>query len=95
MGALTQTHLAPARSLPLEPGDVLGLISDGIYEYENTAGQHFGEERVAAVIREHHDRPMKELVEILLGAAREFGGTAAQADDITIVLLRRLAQLPR
>jgi sigma-B regulation protein RsbU (phosphoserine phosphatase) len=94
MGALTQTDLAQARRLALEPGDVLGLISDGIYEYENAAGEHFGEERVAAVIREHHDRPMQELVEILLGAAQEFGGTAPQADDVTIVLLRRLTQSP-
>jgi serine phosphatase RsbU (regulator of sigma subunit) len=45
---------------------------------------------LAAVVRAHHDRPMKELVAELLARAREFGGTAAQADDITIVLIRRL-----
>jgi sigma-B regulation protein RsbU (phosphoserine phosphatase) len=71
---------------------VLGLISDGIYEYENPAGEHFGEDRVAAVIQDKHDRPMKELVAELLARAREFGGGAAQADDVTIVLIRRLAQ---
>ena len=90
MGALPQTRLEQARSLVLEPGDVLGLISDGIYEYENPAGEQLGEERVAAVVRAHHERPMKELVAELLARAREFGGTAAQADDITIVLIRRL-----
>ena len=90
MGALPQTRLEQARSLVLEPGDVLGLISDGIYEYENPAGDQLGEERVAAVVRAHHERPMKELVAELLARAREFGGTAAQADDITIVLIRRL-----
>jgi serine phosphatase RsbU (regulator of sigma subunit) len=35
---------------------------------------------------------MKELVAELLARAREFGGTAAQADDVTIVLIRRLAE---
>jgi phosphoserine phosphatase len=94
MGALPQTRLEQARSLHLEPGDVLGLISDGIYEYENTTGEHFGEDRVAAVIRENHDRSMKELVALVLAGAREFGGTAAQADDVTIVLIRRLADPP-
>ena len=78
----------------LEPGDVLGLISDGIYEYENPAGEHFGEDRVAAVIQDKHDRPMKELVAELLASAREFGGGAAQADDVTIVLIRRLTDPP-
>lgn len=94
MGVLPQTELQQARRLTLEPGDVLGLISDGIYEYEDSFGQHFGEERVAAVIRDHHHRPMQELAQMLLTAARQFGGTAAQADDITIVLLRRLAEPP-
>jgi len=62
----------------------------GNHEYENPAGEELGEERVAAVVRAYHDRPMKELVAELLASAREFGGTAAQADDITIVLIRRL-----
>ena len=35
MGALPQTRLEQARRPNLDPGDVLGLISDGIYEYEN------------------------------------------------------------
>jgi phosphoserine phosphatase RsbU/P len=90
MGALPQTRLEQARHLTLEPGDVLALISDGIYEYENPAGEQFGEDRVAAVIRETHSQPMKDAVARLLAAAREFGGTAAQADDVTIVLIRRL-----
>lgn len=94
MGALPQTRLEQARRLTLDPGDVLGLISDGIYEYENAAGEHFGEERVAAVVCEHHARPMKDLVGLTLAAAREFGGTAAQADDITIVMIRRLIDAP-
>jgi serine phosphatase RsbU (regulator of sigma subunit) len=50
----------------------------------------FGQERVAETIRRHQDRPMTELAEQLLEAAREFGATAPQADDVTIVLLRRL-----
>jgi phosphoserine phosphatase len=94
MGVLAQSELQPSRRLTLEPGDVLGLISDGIYEYENSSGEHFGEERVAAVMREHHHRPMQELAQTLLSAARQFGGAALQADDITIVLLRRLADSP-
>ena len=74
------------------PGDVLGLISDGIYEYEDESGRQFGQERVARVIREHHQQPMTEVVEALLHAARAFGGDAPQTDDITIVLVlvRRL-----
>lgn len=92
MGAMQQTSLKTAQRIEMDPGDVLALISDGVYEYENDAGQQFGEDGVAAVIRDHHDKPMTELVEILLRAVREFGGQVVQADDITIVLIRRLPE---
>ena len=76
-------------NLQLEPGDILALISDGIYEYNNTEGEQFGEDRVAGVFREHHQLPMAELTEQLIQAVREFAKTAPQEDDITLVLVRR------
>ncbi len=90
MGAMEQGSLKTAQRIEMDPGDVLALISDGVYEYENAAGQQFGEDGVAAVIRGHHDKPTTELVEILLRSVREFGGEVVQADDITIVIIRRL-----
>ncbi len=79
-------------SLQLEPGDILALISDGVYEYANPAGEEFGEERVAAMFRKNHQLPMANLSELLIRAAMEFGGDAPQADDITMVLVRRLTE---
>ena len=76
----------------MAPGDVLGLISDGIYEYEDAAGQQFGEEGVANILRRHHQGPMPELVDIMMRAVHEHGGPVPQADDITIVLVRRLPE---
>ena len=74
----------------MQPGDVLALLSDGIYEYVNDQGAQFGEERVARVMSLHHHLPMAELGKQLLQSAFEFGGNEKQADDITIVLIRRL-----
>ena len=92
MGALPQDDLCRAQELVLAPGDVLGLISDGVYEYEDPAGRQFGQEGVARIIRDHQHEPMTDLVSRLLEAVREFGRTAPQADDITIVLVRRLPE---
>jgi phosphoserine phosphatase len=78
--------------LQLEPGDILALISDGVYEYANLQGEEFGEERVAAIFREHHHLPMSRLSDLLIRAAMDFGGDAPQADDITLVLVRRLTE---
>jgi sigma-B regulation protein RsbU (phosphoserine phosphatase) len=69
---------------------VLALISDGVYEYTALDGSQFGEDRVADIMRSHHTRPMAELCQVLVDAAKDFGGEAPQADDITLVLVRRL-----
>jgi sigma-B regulation protein RsbU (phosphoserine phosphatase) len=79
-----------ASRLTLKPGDILALISDGIYEYTDLRGGQFGEGRVADIVVRHHRLPMAELTDRLVKAAFEFGGEAPQADDITAVLVRRL-----
>jgi len=76
-------------SLQLDPGDILALISDGVYEYNNTVAEQFGEDRVAEVFRLHHQLPMAGLTGQLIQAVNEFGGKAPQQDDITLVLVRR------
>lgn len=90
LGALALAEPDPPGSLRLEPGDVLALLSDGVYEYENAAHSHFGEERVADLVKRLQHLPMRQLAEQLHAELLEFGEGAAQADDVTIVLLRRL-----
>ena len=92
MGALELCEPDPAHELRLAPGDVLGLISDGIYEYHDNDGALFGEARVAELVRRLQHVPMRELAEKMIDAVREFGQGAPQTDDITIVMLRRLPQ---
>lgn len=79
-------------NLQLEPGDILALISDGVYEYNNTAAEEFGEDGVAQVFKTHHRLPMAELGRKLIKAVKDFGGTAPQEDDITLVLVCREAE---
>ena len=81
---------ARATRLQLEPGDSLAVISDGIYEFADADGAQFGEDGVAGVLRQYHAHPMAELSRQLVDAAFAFGGDVAQADDITLVLVRRL-----
>lgn len=91
LGVLPHQDLGEGGSLALAPGDLFGLISDGIYEYENPAGTQFGESGVAEVFRAHHREPMSDLAQILLDAVSAHGDGGPQADDITIVLIRRVA----
>jgi len=91
LGYMNQTQLEDATEITMQPGDILGLISDGIYEYENASGDQFGEERLAKVVSAHLAGDMESLVKEILQATRTHGGPVPQADDITIVLVHRLA----
>lgn len=91
MGAMPIIALRAAITIDLAPGDLLVLLTDGIYEYENPAGTQFGSARVEQVLKRHHEAPALELSSRLLGAVQDFAGGAPQEDDITMVILKREA----
>lgn len=73
----------------LAEGDVLALITDGIFERENAEGRDFGVDRVVALIREHARHPLPEVARAIVAACDAFAGGAPQADDMTLLLVRR------
>jgi phosphoserine phosphatase len=92
VGILEIDGSGEAQRLRMAPGDVLVLLSDGIYEFENRQGAPFGEERVAKLLKFHHRLPAAELARQILHATFEHGEGVSQQDDITVVLVRRLPE---
>lgn len=91
LGAMHLPSPRTAATLEMQPGDVLLLLSDGIYEQHDASGEMFGEQRVEQIVTSQAGAPMANLAASLLQAVREFSQGAAQEDDITLVLLRREA----
>ena len=89
LGAMRLSALRPVVTLQMQPGDILLLLSDGIYEYHNAAGEQFGEARVEEIVRSHHGASMARLSATLLDAIQAFAAGAPQDDDITVVLVKR------
>jgi sigma-B regulation protein RsbU (phosphoserine phosphatase) len=79
----------PAIGLAMEPGDILALISDGIFEYEAFGGEQFGEKRVRDFIIREHGSGMRELAAKLFAEVKGFAKGAPQEDDMTVVLVKR------
>jgi len=92
LAAMPIKTLRPAVSMELLPGDILVLLSDGIYEYENAAGEQFGEQRVEELLKAHHGKTMAEFSAIVLDAVHAFAKGAPQEDDMTVVLVKREAR---
>lgn len=90
LGLLPQRTFAE-ETITLAPGEVLVIYSDGITEAVNVLDEQFGEERLLAVLQAHWNASASELVERLLAAVQQHAGTAPQADDMTVLLVRRIA----
>lgn len=93
VGILEIENAGDAAIIKMEPGDILALLSDGIFEYESRQGMQFGEKRVGQLFEYYHRLPMSEFCKQLLNATFEHGEGVPQADDITIVLVRRLPEV--
>jgi serine phosphatase RsbU (regulator of sigma subunit)/anti-sigma regulatory factor (Ser/Thr protein kinase) len=92
LAAMPLATLKPAVNVDLLPGDILVLLSDGVYEYHDALGEEFGEARVEAILRESQGKPMAELAATLFDAVQAFAKGAPQEDDITMVLVKRAAR---
>jgi phosphoserine phosphatase len=75
--------------IDLAPGDIVALVTDGVFEREAEGGEQFGTDRVAELLRELRSRPLDEVIGAIVAAADAFGGTSPQADDMTLLLVRR------
>jgi len=76
-------------TVALERGDLVVIFSDGVSEAMNAKGEQLGEEVVEKVAREHMRESAEAVKTALIGAVRAHAAGAAQADDITVVVLRR------
>ncbi|WP_116368822.1 PP2C family protein-serine/threonine phosphatase [Parahaliea mediterranea] len=90
LGTMAVSRAAPIRDLDLAPGDILAVLSDGVYECEGEVGL-FGRERVAAVLHAQRQASTETLAAHLMAALEDFAGPREQQDDLTLVLVKRPA----
>jgi sigma-B regulation protein RsbU (phosphoserine phosphatase) len=79
-----------ARSLTLDPGDLLALFTDGIPEAWNEAEDEYGDARLLQVLKDTRERGAESVRDAVLADLTEFVGDASASDDVTLVLVRRL-----
>jgi Serine phosphatase RsbU, regulator of sigma subunit len=75
-------------TVPLAPGDLVVVCSDGVTEARNIAGDEFGRDRLLEALNGRHGSKPEAALEHVLGLVKTFSQGAAQADDITLLILR-------
>ena len=77
---------------PLRPGDTLVAYTDGVSEARRD-GEMFGPERIVELVGRVGDQPLDAVLDQLVDAAAEFGGTPNQ-DDIAVIAIRPVVVEP-
>ena len=75
----------------LAPNDMIVLVTDGFYEWENPNGEEFGLQRLEAVIHQSRDCTAEEVITRLRSSVERFCQGTEQKDDLTAVVLKRKA----
>ena len=86
-GAMFESLLEEV-TVPLAPGDLVVLFTDGISEMMNHEHDCFGEGRLGELAGAYRDLPLDQLAATLVHEVRSFGAGAGQHDDMTMLLLR-------
>ena len=75
-------------SRTVEPGQIVLLTTDGIFEAHNPAGEMFGKARFKEIVRQNAKLEAEGLRKAVFEAVTEFRGAEPQEDDITLVILK-------
>src|SRR6266540_4133867 len=76
-------------SVELRAGDILLAYSDGIIESRDDEEQEFGYERLKAELLRARTGSADDVLFSVLGAVQDFAAARKQADDMSLVVIRR------
>ena len=72
----------------LQPGQVIVIGTDGIWEARNPQGEYFGKNRLMAMVREGAKQPAADLAESIIAALDTFRQLRPPEDDATLVVIK-------
>jgi sigma-B regulation protein RsbU (phosphoserine phosphatase) len=79
----------PVIRIGLDRGDSLVCYTDGVTEAQNPAGEEYGCQRLADVLRDLHGRDARSMTEGALRDVASFRGALRPSDDMTLLAIRR------
>ncbi|MCP4456141.1 MAG: serine/threonine-protein phosphatase, partial [Planctomycetes bacterium] len=71
-----------------EPGDILVMGTDGIWEAQNANNEMFGRDRLMALIRGNQDQDAEALCVCITEAVLTFVAPSLPDDDVTLVVIK-------
>jgi serine phosphatase RsbU (regulator of sigma subunit) len=89
LGMIAGISYAESDATRLGEGDIIVLVTDGFYEWENPQGEEFGTARLEETILQARHESAEDIIERLRSAVKDFCKGTPQKDDLTVVVLKR------
>jgi phosphoserine phosphatase RsbU/P len=90
LGMFTNAHF-PVHQLSLRSGEALLIYTDGFTEACNSVSEEYGVNRVKETAQRHYAAAPDQLIAGCLSDLQNFTGGTKQADDLSLLVLRRAA----
>lgn len=90
LGWFRDTTYELSDPIPLQPGDIIFLLTDGIPEALSKEKEFFGDGRMLDCVKAHREQSAREILECLLESVRKFVASGRQRDDMTAVVIKVL-----
>ena len=92
LGILSDSEFPVTGSVQLEPNDTVVLTTDGVLEARSPDEECFGAARMLEVVRTNLHRNANGIVESLQLALTDFAESHDRQDDVTVVIMKVLAE---
>jgi len=90
LGILDGVNFKDTVARKLKKGDLAVILTDGLFEAVNAAGEQFGIGRICDLLRAGRNLPARKMIDSLRVAVTDWAGDLPQAEDLTAVIIRRL-----
>jgi len=90
LGVMSGMRPEPPRVVRFDSGDMLVMVTDGFFEWRSLAGKLFGTDGLRDFVRTHKMLSPEAFIKRLYQEVIHSTGGAAQADDLTALVLRRM-----
>ena len=88
LGVIEAAEYDPEPQIQFQPGDILLIGTDGLWETQNPSGAFFGTDRVAELLGKHATDSAERLVERLVKELDDFRAGHPADDDITLMVIK-------
>ncbi len=91
LGIIPESDYEMEPTLHFNPGDILLIGTDGLWETHNYADEMFGTERLCTVLQESAHLPVEDIARQIFAELDLFRGDRSVDDDLTLMLVKASA----